>query len=240
MKLGLTAALLFGYVSNSGGGVLYSNKKIHNNINLEQVTKKINQKYPEKKLEYFSRGFIHFQDEKYIQDSEIREVIANLNPNKPLSITDPNYAIDAANFNSDYSIMLDKKMRHIGDGVKKWMPVQKPEGKFYEKTFNIENTKEMKNPKLALEALFPYANNDVYINGNKLGILPKQKKGTWSKLLKKHKEDLGFLYKEYDITPYLRQGLNTVRIESEKPKGWFKSHDDLIFRRIQIVHSKEE
>ena len=91
------------------------------NVNLEKVSERIKQKYPKKNIEYFSRGFLHFKEKKFIQDTEIDKLIQD-------SFSDPNNLIDGANFYSDYTVLIDDKLHHIGDGKKDWMPLPEPEG----------------------------------------------------------------------------------------------------------------
>ncbi len=232
IKWALSVALLFSLANKANSGILYSENQIKQNINLEQITNKINQKYPKKQLEYFSKGFLQFKDNEIIKDSEINNLIQKLN-NKP------NKTIDGVNFYNDYYIMIDSEPHHIGDGRKDWFPIKKnPEATNYEKKFILENPKNIKNPKLALETFSSDSDNKIYLNRKQIGILPKISKKQWGDLMKKYKKRAPFLYKEFDVSKYLKTGENIIKVESEKPRGFFKTYDDFIIRRIQIIYSE--
>jgi len=238
IKWGLVAALLLRLTNNTNSGILYSQKQVKQNVKLEQVVSKIEKKH-HKKPEYFSRGFLQFKEGQFVQDKEIDKMIQDLSPDKEKAKTDPNHIIDGVNFYDNYCIMIDPNTHHIGDGVKKWMSVQEPEGAVYERKFTLENLKDMKNIKLGMEVFSSDSDNRVYINNKLIGFAPKMKKSQWGNLMEKYKQRTPFLYKELHVSKYLEEGENTVRIESKKSGLILRSHDDFLVRRIQMVYDKE-
>jgi len=239
-ELGFLAALLIGTTANLNAGILYSSvqkdknsmseTKVKQKVNLDAVLSQIKQKYPVKKLEYFSRGFLQFEQGDFIRDSKIANNILGLGN-----------SIDAANLYADFCIMLDPNFYHVGDGKKKWFPVNKePDGKTYTIKFNIDDFSKLKNPRLGLEIFTSDSENPIYLNGKLLGYAPYMGKGKWGDIMKKHKENCPFLYGEIPISNSLKEGENILRIESKKSRGLFGAkYDDFLMRRIQIVYSKE-
>ena len=233
----LVGALLVG-ASRANAGILYSQKQAKQDVKLGQVVKRVEKKYPGKKAEYFSRGFLQFKEQKFVKDSEIEEMIQELNPEKQRAVVDPNYAVDGVNFDDDYCVMIDSNSHHIGDGEKDWMPIPKPEGTVYEKKFIIKDLEEMGNLRLSMEVFSSDSKNKVYLNGIVVGMVPKMEKGKWGDLMKKYRGETPFLYGELKIDN-LKEGENVVRIESEKSGFLFKSYDDFMMRRVQIVYNKK-
>lgn len=241
MKNWVRAVILVGTLlcNKVDAGILYSEKQVKQDVNLEQVFEKVKKKYPKEKVEYFSRGFLQFKQGEFAKDSEIEEAIQDLNPEKQRARTDPNYVIDGVNFKDGYCVMIESNTHHIGDGEKDWMPIKKPEGTIYEKKFVIENLEDMKNSRLSMEIFSSDSNNKVYLNGKNIGVAPKMKKGAWGTLMKKYREAAPFLYGELKVSN-LKQGENVVRLESEKSGMILKSYDDFLVRRLQIVYEKKE
>ncbi|MDP3026456.1 MAG: hypothetical protein Q8N63_02020 [Nanoarchaeota archaeon] len=239
IKLGISAALLLGTINNAFSGILYSQKQVQQEVKLEQILEKIEKKYPKKQIEYFSRGFLQFAKEEFVKDSEIEKMIQGLNPNNEKAATDPNYAVDGVNFYSGNTFMIDSKLHHIGDGVKDWMLIKNPEGAVYEKKFILKNIKDMKNPRLGMEVFTADSNNKIYLNGKLVGFTPKMSKGKWGDLMNNYREDSPFLYGELDISKELKEGENTIRIESEKSGIILKSYDDFLMGRLQIAYDKK-
>ena len=241
LKWGLSAVLLLSLANKFNSGILYSQKQLYQGVKLEQVVDKIKKKYPKKNLEYFSKGFLQFAKGEFVKDSEIEEMVKGLNPEKEKAVEDPNYVIDRVNFDADYAIMLDSNFYHLGDGTKKWYPVKKQaEGIFYEKKFEIKNLDEMTNSRLGIEVFSADSENKVYLNGELIGFTPRISKGNWESLMKKYKENCPFLYGEIFVSKYLRKGENTIKIESKKSGRIFKSYDDFLMGRVQIVYDKKE
>lgn len=240
IKWGVSAALLLGIVNNAFSGILYSQKQVKQNVKLEQVLERIRKKYPKKQIEYFSKGFLQFKEGEFVKDSEIERMIEDLNPDKGKAVTDPNYVVDGVNFNVDYTVVLDEEPHHIGDGRKEWFPVKKdPEGTFFEKKFIIKKLKDMRNPRITLEVFSADSDNNVHLNGKLVGLTPKITKKQWENLMNKYKNGCPFLYGEIPLDN-LKEGENIVKIESKKSGRIFKSYDDFMIRRIQIVYGGEE
>lgn len=239
LKFGLITLLLFSSVK-ANASILYNQNQVKQNIKLEKVVKRINQKYSKKNLEYFSRGFLQFKEQKFVQDSEINELIQGTYLTKEEK-EKARYTIDGINFQSDYAIMIDSNFYHLGDNKKKWYPAKKdPEGTFYETKFTLSNIQDMENPKLGLEVFSADSDNKIYLNGKLIGFTPKISKKQWGNLVKKYKENTPFLYGELPVSEYLKKGENIVRIESRKSGIIFKNYDDFLIRRIQIVYNKNE
>jgi len=240
--------ILAGLAGKANSGILYSSNqknqdsktKIQQNIRLEEIIEKTKQKYPKKELKYFSRGFLQFQikdkELEFIQDKEINNLIQKLNKDS----NDSN-SIEAINFYDNYTIIIDPEPHHLGDGRKEWYPVKKePEGNVYEKKFNIKDIKAMENPRLSLEAFSSDSDNKIYLNEKLIGFVPKMSKKRWKAIIKRYKEKTPFIHGELSVAKYLKQGENTIRIESEKPKGLFKTYDDFIIGNLQVVYNKSD
>lgn len=233
-----TAALLLG--SRTDAGILYSQKQVQQGVKLEQVLDIIRKKYPQQEVESFSRGFLQFrQGAWFVQDSEIDKMIQNLSPDKEKAKTDPNYAVDGANFYSENTFMIDSKLHHLGDEAKDWMPIKEPEGIVYEKKFILKNLEGFKNPRLGMEVFTCNLENRVYLNGEQIGFAPNISTGKWAGLIKKYEGKSPFLYGEVNIFKCLKEGENTIRIESKQSGRIFKNYDDFLIRRIQIVYDKK-
>jgi hypothetical protein len=241
-----SAALLLG-ASRVDSGILYFSSqetsdsipvtKVKEEVDLGSIISRVKEKYPNKHLEYFSRGFLQFQEGKFIQDNEIDKSIKDLDIEN--GKRDSDYKIDGANFNADSLFMIDPDPHHIGDDKKSWLPIQKPEGLAYEKKFVLNNLESMNHPRLGIEVLLPNAENPVYINGQQVGFLPRIPKKEWSSLLQEYKSKTPFLYGEIPIAKYLTPGENTVRIQSVSSGGLFsKNYNNFMIRRIQIVYNR--
>lgn len=233
----LAAAFLFNLADKANSSILYSQKQVKQEVKLENILTKIKQKYPNKSVEYFSRGFLQFKQGELMQDSEIDKIIQNTCLTQEEK-ADPNYSIEAVNFNNDYCVMIEPNTHHIGDDEKSWFPIKKPEAIFYEKKFIMENLKDLKNPRLGIETFLSHADNLVYINGQKVGILPRITKKQWGDLLSKYKDKTPFLYGELDVSKYLKQGENILRIESVDYGKLFSNYNNFMIRRMQIVYNK--
>ena len=232
LRTGISAIGILTVLSgNANPGILYSQEQTTQNTRLEEVVKKIGEKYPGKKPEYFSRGFIQFKGGEFIPDPEITTLIQT----SPQTSPDNKHLIDGANLYDDSCQMIDSELHHIGDDNKDWFIIEKPEGLTYQKTFTI-NSQIPYNTRLGLEALFSDSGNKIYINNHEVGIVPQLTKSKWGKLLKQYNDETPFVYGEIDITEQLKQGENTIRIESRKKGGIFKKYDDFMIRRLQILY----
>jgi len=235
----VTASLLFGLTDRIDAGILYSQKQVQQGVKLEQVLERIGKKYPKKQVEYFSKGLLQFKEGEFVKDPEIEKMIGDLNSEKEKAKTDPNYVVDGVNFYSDNTSIIDSKFHHIGDNVKDWLPIKEPEGTSYEKKFIIKNLEGFKNPRLGMEVFTCDSENNVYLNGKQIGFAPNISKSKWGDLMKKYKGKSPFLYGEVDISKELKEGENTIRIESKRSGGIFKNYDDFLMGRIQIVYERE-
>ncbi|MBR9705835.1 hypothetical protein GOV14_02250 [Candidatus Pacearchaeota archaeon] len=233
------ALILAGLAQNVFPGTFHSSleekekvtTKTQQNVNLEDITKKIKQKYPKKDVQYFSRGFLQFSGYELVQDDEI---------NKSIQQKSLIGKIDSANLSVDSVLMIDPYLHHIGDGEKDEFIIPKPEGTTYEKKFTLKGLNNVQNVRIAMEAIFSDSENKVYLNGHEIGIVPSISKKKWRKVLKRYRKDTPFIYGELNASKHLKQGENIIKIVSNKPRGLFKSYDDFMIRRVQLTYSENK
>ena len=230
----LIASSLFSLADKANSSILYTQKQAKQDVKLEEVLTRINQKYPGKNPEYFSRGFLQFKPGELVNDVEISKLIQD----SYLKDSNDSNEVESINFNNNYCIMIEQNAHHIGDDEKSWFPIKKSEAVFYEKIFTIEDINDLKNPRLGIETFLAHADNLVYINGKKIGFLPRITKKQWGDLLSKHKDKTPFFYGELDVLGVLNKGENTLRIESVDYGKFSSNYNDFLIRRMQIVYDK--